>query len=98
MGINISTTEYTKTRKAIIDGVEFEVRPMSSSESLTLTMLGQDFDVNDVSPEYTKKALKTIDKIFFSLFDKEKEARKIMSKLTFEAWFDIYNKIMSEGK
>jgi len=98
MSVNISTTEYTKTRKAVIDGVEFEVRPMSSSESLTLTLLGQDFNTDDMTPESTKKALETIDKIFFSLFDKEKEARKVLGNLSFDAWFDIYNKIMSEGK
>lgn len=96
MGINISTSDYTKTKKAIIDGVEFEVRPMTSSESLTLTSLGQNFSSDNIDPDSTRKTIETIDKIYFSLFDKEKEARKLLGQLSFDAWFDIYNKIMSE--
>lgn len=100
MSISISTSDYKKVKKVEIDGVEFEVRPMNSSESITLMALADDFKgMNDEDKQDPKKVSESIEKIaniFFGIFDKPKKAREILGGVEMDAWFSIYNKIMEQ--
>jgi len=41
MSISISLSEYNQSKEANIEGIDFVVRPMSSSESLALLKAGE---------------------------------------------------------
>lgn len=99
MSINITTSDYTKTIDALIDGVAFKVRPMNSSEAITLYSLSESMknaEEGSTDFETASKALGQIEKVFFNLFDKPEKAKKIFSGLEIDAWFEIYNKIVGE--
>ena len=100
MSISISTSEYKTTKTAEIDGVEFKVRPMSSAEALAFTQIGE--DLKELTAE--NKNMEAIEKVnqlgnlFFGLFEPEAKARKILEPLSYDAWFEIYGKIMNEDE
>lgn len=104
MSINISTSDYTQSKEVAIDGVDFKVRPMNSSESIALMNYARfansidkdtkDFDsVQEFVNEY-----KRIQDMYFNLFDKPEKARKILADLSFESLMAIYDKIMKGDK
>lgn len=104
MSINISTSDYTQSKEVTIDGVDFKVRPMNSSESIALMNYARfansidkdtkDFDsVQEFVNEY-----KRIQDMYFNLFDKPEKARKILADLSFESLMAIYDKIMKGDK
>lgn len=100
MSITISTSDYTQKKEATIDGVDFEVRPMNSSESLALmnyarfagSISSDEKDLDSVQ-EFVKEYQKIQD-MYFGLFDKPEKARKILGDLSFEALMNVYDKIM----
>ena len=98
MSISISTSDYKKTKSVEIDGVLFNVRPMNSSETIALMSIKDEISglENGENVENATKAIKKMEDIFFAVFDKEKEARKVLGDLGIEAWFDIYAKIMEQ--
>lgn len=98
MSITISTSDYTQARGAVIDGVEFVVRPVNSSESIALTSLASEMQEVGEDTEKLSKLIKKTEDIFFNLFDKPAEAKKILGELSIDAWWEIYAKIMEESK
>ena len=100
MSISISTSDYKKVKQVEIDGVKFEVRPMNSSETLALMSVKDEISgiENADNSELALKSINKIEEIYFSLFDKPEKAKKVLGGLGMDAWFEIYNKIMEQGK
>lgn len=97
MSITITTSEYQQTKSAEIDGVAFEVRPMSSAESIAFTALSRDAEKTGLDADKAEKLLKRLEDLYFGLYDKPEEAKKLFGHLSMDAWFKIYNKIMKES-
>ena len=97
MSVNITTSEYNNTKTATIDGVEFEVRPMSSSEYLTIINISKDMkNMAKDDVDTLGDLLKTIEDMYFSLFNDPDQAKKVLGHLSVDAWMDIYNKIVKD--
>jgi len=98
MSVSISTSVYTKQITAEIDGVEFKVTPMSSAQTLSYVDLCDELkeakSTND--PTRVKEAIRNLNDILFSVFDKPDEARKVLAKVPIEGVLEIYQKIVGE--
>lgn len=99
MSVSISTSVYTKQITAEIDGVEFKVTPMSSAQSISYVDLCDELAEAKASRELAriKEAIKKLDEILFSVFDKPDEARKVLVKVPIEGVLEIYQKIVGEA-
>ena len=98
MSVSISTSVYTKQIIAEIDGVEFKVTPMSSAQTISYVELCDELKEARVSGELSriKEAIKNLNNILFSVFDKPDEARKVLEKVPIEGVLEIYQKIVNE--
>lgn len=104
MSITISTSDYTQQKEVTIDGVDFKVRPMNSSESISLmnyarfasSISADEKDIDNVQ-EFVKE-YERIQEMYFNLFDKPEKAKKLLSDLSFESLMNIYQKIMGAEK
>lgn len=100
MTISINTSEYTKTKEIVIDGTTLHIRPMSSAETLKLSNFGSQLKEFQVEGNQ-KEVLVLFDelsKMYFGLFDKPEVAKKLLSPLSYEAWFEIYGKVFGVEK
>lgn len=97
MSITITTSEYTRTKSAVIDGIAFEVRQMSSAETLSLSALLSEIKDGASDPKKAEKTLNKIEELYFGCYDKPEEAKKVIGNLPFDTWFEIYNKIIKEA-
>lgn len=100
MTISINTSDYTNTKNVKIDGIDFKVRPMNSSETIAYMQVAQTLEsISSENPdmETIKKADKAISdilNIFCSIFDKPEEAKAIFKNVPSEKYFEIYDAIM----
>lgn len=100
MTISINTSDYTNTKNVKIDGIDFKVRPMNSSETLAYMQVAQSLssisekepDIEDIKK--ADKAVSDILDIFCSIFDKPEEAKAIFKNVPSDKYFEIYDKIM----
>ena len=100
MSISINTSEYTQTKKIVIDGEELRIRPMSSAETLTLSSFGGEMQELQEAGD-TKgiaKLLNSLADMYFGLYNKPEIARKLLLPLSYNDWFDIYNKVFEVKK
>ena len=102
MSITVNLSEYTQTRS--LDFVDqngktktLKIRQMSSAEQLRLMALAEDAKrlTKDDSAE-SIQMLEEIEKIYFNLYEKPEEARKMLNKLNYDAWLDIYAKAFTK--
>jgi len=102
MSITVNLSEYTQTRS--LDFVDqngktktLKIRQMSSAEQLRLMALAEDAKklTKDDSAE-SIQMLKEIEKIYFNLYEKPDEAHKILDKLNYDAWLEIYAKAFTQ--
>lgn len=95
MSISINTSEYTKSKPIEIDGKKLNIRQMSSAETINLSNLGNEMKKSSSKsdPETSAKLLAEMSDIYFGLYDDKELAKKLLSPLSYEAWWDIYNKV-----
>lgn len=102
MSITVNLSEYTQTRS--LDFVDqngktktLKIRQMSSAEQLRLMALAEDAKrlTKDDSAE-SIQMLEEIEKIYFNLYEKPEEARKMLNKLNYDAWLEIYAKAFTQ--
>lgn len=98
MSINISTSDYLKGKDVTIDGVDFKVRAVNSSESIALINIGEQMKKAENDTKAIEKSLKQSADIFFGLFDDEEKARKMLGDLSMEVQWEIYNKIHGKSE
>lgn len=104
MSITVNLSEYTQLKP--LDFVDqdgktktLKIRQMSSAEQLRLMSLAEEaksLSKNDNAESL--QMLKEIEDIYFSLYEKPAEARKLLNKLNYDSWLDIYSKAFSKEK
>ena len=94
MSISINTADYIKTKTVVIDGVEFQVRQLTSSEYVAVMALAEEFESVDKN-DYSRIAdiIKRTRALYVSVFTPQKKAEKILGSLEFDAITSIYTKI-----
>lgn len=102
MSITVNLSEYTQLKP--LDFVDqngktktLKIRQMSSAEQLRLMALAEDAKklTKDDGAE-SIQMLGEIENIYFNLYEKPDEARRLLSKLNYDAWLDIYAKAFSK--
>lgn len=104
MSITVNLSEYTQSKS--LEFVDqsgktktLNIRQMSSAEQLRLMALAEEAKTLDKdSNAESIQILKEIEDIYFNLYEKPAEARKLLSKLNYDSWLDIYSKAFSKEK
>ena len=96
MSITINTSEYTKTKEIEIDGHKLHIRQMSSAETINLSNLGTEIKKKKQDSDAAVKMIKEMSEMYFGLYDDKELAEKLLSPLSYDAWWEIYNKVWSE--
>ena len=94
MSITISTSDYTQAKAAVIDSVNFKVRPMTSSVAIAITNLGSELEKAGKDTKKIEKNLQEMKDLLFGLFDNQEKARKVLDGLEVDSIYQIYDTIM----
>lgn len=102
MSITVNLSEYTKYRP--LEFVDqngktktLKIRQMSSAEQLRLMALAENAKklTKDDSAE-SFQMLKEMEDIYFNLYEKPEDARRLLNRLNYDAWLDIYAKAFNK--
>lgn len=91
MPVSINTSELVTYKKAIIDGVELGVRPLSSAETLEILNLQEESQKDGADQT---QVVKRLTELAFGVYDNPEKAKEIMSCLSFASIMDIYKRIL----
>lgn len=82
MTVNINTSELITYKKAVIDGVELNVRPFSSAGTLEILNLQEESKKEGVDQVGLGKRL---DELAFVVYDAPDKAKEVMGSLSLDA-------------
>lgn len=100
MTYTINSYNYTTRKVVTIDGVTFKVRPFTTAEQLSMaSMQGQVEKIDRNKPKLAEitPILEKITDFYVGLFDKEEEARKILTKIPMDKYSALYSAIMENA-
>lgn len=93
MSISISTAKYINEKIVEIDGEEFKMRLMSTTEALECARIGKKIQKSKDDSEIELDDMQRPLEIIIGLFDKPEKIRKIFSKMPINAVMEVYEEI-----